>query len=67
MYFLSNFEYERFKSKLLFNDDSIFIDLIKSELLNNQNLNVELNFKIKEISDIVDLNNLFLKLFLFTK
>ena len=61
-YFLANFDYERFKSKLIFDDDSIFIDLIKSELLNNQNLNVELNFKIKEISDIVDLNNLLLKI-----
>ena len=61
-YFLANFNYERFKSKLLFNDDSIFIDLIKSELLNNQNLNVELNFKVKQISDIVDLNNLLLKI-----
>ena len=61
-YFLANFNYERFKSKLLFNNDSIFIDLIKSELLNNQNLNVELNFKVKEISDIVDLNNLLLKI-----
>ena len=47
-YFLANFDYERFKSKLFFDDDSIFIDLIKSELLNNQNLNVELNFKIKD-------------------
>ena len=35
---------------------------ILQELLNNQNLNVELNFKIKEISDIVDLNNLLLKI-----
>ena len=61
-YFLANFDYERFKSKLLFNDDSIFIDLIKSELLNNKNLNVELNFRIKEISDIIDLNNLILKI-----
>ena len=61
-YFLANFDYERFKSTYLFNDNSIFTDLIKSELLNNQNLNVELNFKIKQVSDLGNLNNLNLKI-----
>ena len=30
-------------TKNLFNDDSILYDLIKSEILNNQNLNANLN------------------------
>ena len=49
-------------TKNLFRDDSIVIELIKSEILNNQNLNVNLNLSVKDITNIDELNNLNLNL-----
>jgi len=57
-YLFANFNYEGLSSKNLFNDDSIFFDLIQSEILNNKNLNANLNFKVKDITNIDELNNL---------
>ncbi len=61
-YLKANFNYEGLSTKYLFNEDSILIELIKSELLNNQNLNININFNVKDIINIDELNNLFLKL-----
>ena len=61
-YFNADFFYEGLSSKNLFNRDSIFIDLIKSEIFNNDNLNAKLNFKIKKITNINELNDLSLSL-----
>ena len=61
-YLNANFFYEGLSSKNLFNRDSIFIDLIKSEIFNNDNLNAKLNFKIKKITNINELNDLSLSL-----
>ena len=61
-YLKANFNYEGLSTKNLFNNDSILIELIKSELLKNQNLNINLNFNVKDIINIDELNNLFLKL-----
>ena len=61
-YLKANFNYEGLSTKNLFNNDSILIELIKSELLKNQNLNLNLNFNVKDIINIDELNNLFLKL-----
>ena len=61
-YFQANFNYEGLSTKYLFNNDSILIELIKSELLNNQNLNININLNVKDIINIDELNNLFLKL-----
>ena len=36
------------------------IDLIKSEILNNKNLNANLSFNVKDITNIAELENLFL-------
>ena len=50
--------YDGISTKNLFKDDSLLVDLIKSEILNNQNLNVSINLDIKDITNIDELNNL---------
>ncbi len=61
-YLEANFNYEGLSTKYLFNNDSILIELIKSELFKNQNFNMNINFNVKDIINIDELNNLFLKL-----
>ncbi len=61
-YFKANFNYEGLSTKNLFNDDSILFDLIQSEILSNKNLNLNINLNVKDIVNISELNNLFLKL-----
>ena len=61
-YFFANFNNDGISSKNLFKNNSILFDLIRSELLNNNNLNVNLNFRIKDIVNINELNNLVLKI-----
>ena len=48
-------------TKNLFNENSILIDFLKTEILNNKNLNADINLKVKDITNIDELNNLFLK------
>ena len=60
-YFFADFNYEGLSSKNLINDNSILIDLINTEILNNKNLNANLNIKVKDITNINELNNLLLK------
>ena len=50
--------YDGISTKNLFRNDSLLVDLIKSEILNNQNLNVNINLGIKDITNIDELNNL---------
>ena len=63
-YFFADFNYEGLSAKNLLTDDSILIDLINSEILNNKNLSANLNFNIKDITNIKELNNLKLKVFI---
>ena len=63
-YFLANFNYEGLSTKNLLSDNSILVDLINSEILNNKNLSANLNFNIKDITNVKELNNLFLKIFI---
>ena len=42
-------------SKNLFNENLIIIDLIKSEIFNNVNLNVNINLNVKDITNIDEL------------
>ena len=37
-------------------------NLIKSEIINNENLNININLSVKDITNIDELNNLFLNL-----
>ena len=60
-YLLANFNYEGLSSKNLLNKDSILIDLINSEILNNKNLSANINLKVKDITNINELKNLDLK------
>ena len=61
-YFTADFDYIGLSTKNLFNDDSILMDIIKTEIFSNQNLNAKINFNLKDITDISELNNLFLKI-----
>ena len=49
-------------AKNLLNDDSILVDLIKTEIFNNKNLNAKINLDLKDITNIDELNNLSLKI-----
>ena len=61
-YLNADLNYEGVSTKNLFSNDSILIDLIKTEILNNINLNVNINLDVKDITNINELNNLKLKL-----
>ena len=61
-YLYANFNYDGLSTKNVLNDDSILIDLIKSEILNSKNLNSNINFTVKDITNIDELNNLNLKI-----
>ena len=61
-YLIVDFKYMGLSSKNLLNDDSIFVDIIKTEIFSNKNLNAKITLDLKDITDISELNNLFLKL-----
>ena len=61
-YFYANFNYDGLSTKTFFDRDTILVDLIKSEIFKNQNLNAKLTFKVKNITDLDELNNLFVSL-----
>ena len=61
-YLKADFDYEGLSTKNLFNDDSILYSLIKSEIFNNENLNININLNVRDIVNIDQLNNLFLNL-----
>ena len=63
-YLSANFNYEGLSTRNIFDDDSILIDLIYSEILNNVNLSANINLKVKDITNINELNNLYLKTFI---
>jgi len=59
-YLTANFNYDGLSSRNFFNDDSIIVDLIKSEIFKNKNLNANLKMNIKNITNIAELKDLFL-------
>ena len=61
-YFYANFNHDGLSTKSLFDRDNILIDLIKSEIFKNQNLNAKLTLKVKNITNVDELNNLFVSL-----
>ena len=63
-FFDAEFNYEGLSTKNLFDENFIFIDLINSELLNNKNFSASLNLNIKNITNVNELNDLRLKIFI---
>jgi hypothetical protein len=61
-YLNANLEYDGISTKNLFKNESFMLDLIKSEIFNNENLNVSINLNVKNIVNSNELNNLFLNL-----
>jgi hypothetical protein len=61
-YLETNLSYEGISTKEIFNKESILIDLIKSDIFNNTNLNININLDIKDITNSNELNNLLLNL-----
>ena len=57
-YLSMNVVYDGLSLKNLFNESSILIDLIKTELLNNENLNAKIALDIKNIINIDELKDL---------
>ena len=61
-YLTANFNYDGLSFKDFLKQDTILFDLIKSEMLSNKNLNINLALKVKDIINIDELNNLFLNI-----
>ena len=63
-YFAAEFNYEGLSTKNLFDENFIFIDLINSELLNNKNFSANFDVNVKNITNVNELNDLRLKIFI---
>jgi len=61
-YFFGNFNYDNLSIKNVLNNKFIIMEFLRSEILNNQNLNLDFNLNIQNILDIDYLNNLLLKI-----
>ena len=61
-YLKANFNYDGLSTKSWFDDNSVLYNLIKSEIFNNENLNININLNVKDIININELNDLFLNL-----
>tara|TARA_X000000368_G_scaffold415474_1_gene407294 strand:- start:1008 stop:2309 length:1302 start_codon:yes stop_codon:yes gene_type:complete len=57
-YFSSDFILENLNFRNLLSDDSILINIIQSEIFNNENLNISARFKIREVTDVKEINKL---------
>ena len=60
-YLSTKFSYDGLSSKNILNDDSFLFDLIRSDIFNNPNLNINASVNVKDITNIDELNNLKLK------
>ena len=61
-YLSAYFDYDGLSTKNLFNNDSIFSEIIRSKFLNNKNLSANLNVSVKNITNVTELNDLFLSI-----
>ena len=61
-YLKAAFNYEGISAKDILKNDSILVELFKSEILNNQNLNVNIDLNVNDITNVDHLNDLRLKL-----
>ena len=60
-YFVSNFKYQTFRIKDLI-ENPFFIEIFKSQILNNKNLNALINFDVKNVYDFDRFSDLSIKL-----
>ncbi len=63
-YLEAEFNYDGLSSKNLFDEESIFIDLINSEILNNKNFSANFKVNVKNITNINELNDLKFNIFI---
>ena len=61
-YVNAKFNYDSLSSKNLFKDNSFLIDLTKSGILNNKNINLNIDLNVMNITNIDELNSLYLKI-----
>tara|TARA_B100000963_G_scaffold111915_1_gene97418 strand:- start:531 stop:2018 length:1488 start_codon:yes stop_codon:yes gene_type:complete len=61
-YLEATFNYDGISAKDILKNDSILVELFKSEIFNNENLNVNIDLNVKNITNIDYLNDLKLKL-----
>ena len=61
-YLEATFNYKGISAKDILRNDSLLVELFKSEIFNNENLNVNIDLNSKNITNIDHLNNLKLKL-----
>ena len=57
-YLSTNFNYDSLNTKDLFENDSIFVELIKNEIFINKNLNTFISLNVEKITNMDELNNL---------
>ena len=60
-YLVSNFKYQTFRIKDLL-ENPFFIEILKSQILNNKNLNALINFDVKNVYDFDRFSDLSIKL-----
>ena len=63
-YFSTDLNFNYISQKKIFNSESLLIDLLDSELLNNPNLNASINIKINKIDKFENLKNFISKIHL---
>tara|TARA_B100001057_G_scaffold364647_1_gene367567 strand:+ start:22577 stop:24064 length:1488 start_codon:yes stop_codon:yes gene_type:complete len=61
-YLTAKFNYDNLNLKNILNEKSLIFELIKSEILNNENLNLDISFDIKNIINTNQFKDLSLKL-----
>ncbi len=63
-YLSSDLKFERLDFEKLFKENSILMDLLNSEILNNENLNAQLNINFKTIKGINYIKDIILKTYI---
>ena len=61
-YLSSEINYDNLNTKNLFSNNSIFLELVKNEILTNKNLNTLILINVNDITNVDELNNLLLKI-----
>ena len=61
-YLSTKLNYERINFNHFFDDDTILVELIKNEIFKNKNLNAYIGLNVKDVTNIDELNNLFVNI-----